>query len=216
MNAVMASSLTWARPSFNISGTPYDNGTGRVSLADAGVAASALAGAELESCASNTGTIWLHNPMTATAINGLQEIRLFIAIISGRLSGPSTASTPLGGHRVPPGASTGGLVAQMSDSACGKAGRTRYAVNVIAPSGPVWFLRRLRRLRYYGTCWMNDRLPAYGCSPGSSAGVGGYHTTLVTLLGIVTLVRRAQKEKACAPMLVTLAGIVMLVRLVQS
>jgi hypothetical protein len=39
---------------------------------------------------------------------------------------------------------------------------------------------------------------------------------LVTLLGIVTLVRRVQNEKACSPMLVTLAGIVRLVRLEQS
>jgi hypothetical protein len=38
---------------------------------------------------------------------------------------------------------------------------------------------------------------------------------LVTLLGIMTLVRRVQKEKACSPMLVTLAGIVTLVRLQQ-
>jgi hypothetical protein len=39
---------------------------------------------------------------------------------------------------------------------------------------------------------------------------------LVTLLGIVTLVRRVQNEKAWSPMLVTLAGIVRLVRLEQS
>ena len=43
-----------------------------------------------------------------------------------------------------------------------------------------------------------------------------YHTLLVTLLGIVTLLRRKQKEKAWSPMLVTLAGIVTLVRLEQS
>jgi hypothetical protein len=38
---------------------------------------------------------------------------------------------------------------------------------------------------------------------------------LVTLWGIVMLVRREQKEKAWSPMLVTLAGIVTLVRLQQ-
>ena len=38
---------------------------------------------------------------------------------------------------------------------------------------------------------------------------------LVTLSGIVTLVRDAQPEKAQAPMLVTLSGIVTLVRDVQ-
>ena len=39
---------------------------------------------------------------------------------------------------------------------------------------------------------------------------------LVTLLGIVTLVRLVQSWNAHAPMLVTLPGIVTLVRLVQS
>ena len=39
---------------------------------------------------------------------------------------------------------------------------------------------------------------------------------LVTLLGIVTLVRLVQPENAPSPMLVTLLGIVTLVRLVQS
>ena len=39
---------------------------------------------------------------------------------------------------------------------------------------------------------------------------------LVTLLGIVTLVRLVQPENAQSPMLVTLLGIVTLVRLVQS
>ena len=39
---------------------------------------------------------------------------------------------------------------------------------------------------------------------------------LVTLLGIVTLVRLVQEENAPPPMLVTLLGIVTLVRLVQS
>ena len=38
---------------------------------------------------------------------------------------------------------------------------------------------------------------------------------LVTLLGIVTLVRLVQEENADPPMLVTLLGIVTLVRLVQ-
>ena len=38
---------------------------------------------------------------------------------------------------------------------------------------------------------------------------------LVTLLGIVTLVRLVQPENAMIPMLVTLLGIVTLVRLVQ-
>ena len=38
---------------------------------------------------------------------------------------------------------------------------------------------------------------------------------LVTLFGIVTLVRDVQKEKASAPMLVTRSGIVTLVRDVQ-
>ncbi len=38
---------------------------------------------------------------------------------------------------------------------------------------------------------------------------------LVTLLGIVTLVRLVQSENAQRPMLVTLSGIVTLVRLVQ-
>ena len=38
---------------------------------------------------------------------------------------------------------------------------------------------------------------------------------LVTLSGIVMLVRPVQLSKALFPMLVTLAGIVMLVRLVQ-
>ena len=38
---------------------------------------------------------------------------------------------------------------------------------------------------------------------------------LVTLLGIVTLVRLVQSENAPSPMLVTLLGIVTLVRLVQ-
>ena len=38
---------------------------------------------------------------------------------------------------------------------------------------------------------------------------------LVTLSGIVTLVRPVQPENAAAPMLVTLSGIVTLVRLVQ-
>ena len=38
---------------------------------------------------------------------------------------------------------------------------------------------------------------------------------LVTLLGIVTLVRLAQLQNAQFPMLVTLSGIVTLVRLVQ-
>ena len=38
---------------------------------------------------------------------------------------------------------------------------------------------------------------------------------LVTLLGIVTLVRLVQPENAWPPMLVTLLGIVTLVRLVQ-
>ena len=38
---------------------------------------------------------------------------------------------------------------------------------------------------------------------------------LVTLLGIVTLVRLVQPENASSPMLVTLLGIVTLVRLVQ-
>ena len=38
---------------------------------------------------------------------------------------------------------------------------------------------------------------------------------LVTLLGIVTLVRLVQPENASFPMLVTLLGIVTLVRLVQ-
>ena len=39
---------------------------------------------------------------------------------------------------------------------------------------------------------------------------------LVTLSGIVTLVRDLQLEKASSPMLVTLSGIVTLVRDVQS
>ena len=39
---------------------------------------------------------------------------------------------------------------------------------------------------------------------------------LVTLSGIVTLVRDVQSKKALAPMLVTLSGIVTLVRDVQS
>ena len=39
---------------------------------------------------------------------------------------------------------------------------------------------------------------------------------LVTLPGMVTLVRPVQPENAQPPMLVTLAGIVMLVRLVQQ
>ena len=39
---------------------------------------------------------------------------------------------------------------------------------------------------------------------------------LVTLLGIVTLVRLVQPQNAQSPMLVTLLGIVTLVRLVQS
>ena len=39
---------------------------------------------------------------------------------------------------------------------------------------------------------------------------------LVTLLGIVTLVRLAQPENAASPMLVTLLGIVTLVRLVRK
>ncbi len=39
---------------------------------------------------------------------------------------------------------------------------------------------------------------------------------LVTLLGIVTLVRLVQEENALSPMLVTLLGIVTLVRLVQA
>jgi hypothetical protein len=34
----------------------------------------------VESCASKTGAIWLHNAMTANAITGLQKIRLFINI----------------------------------------------------------------------------------------------------------------------------------------
>ena len=38
---------------------------------------------------------------------------------------------------------------------------------------------------------------------------------LVTLAGIVTLVRLVQPENASEPMLVTLSGIVTLVRLVQ-
>ena len=38
---------------------------------------------------------------------------------------------------------------------------------------------------------------------------------LVTLLGIVTLVRLVQPSNAASPMLVTLLGIVTLVRLVQ-
>ena len=38
---------------------------------------------------------------------------------------------------------------------------------------------------------------------------------LVTLFGIVMLVRFVQLENACSPMLVTLFGIVMLLRLVQ-
>ena len=38
---------------------------------------------------------------------------------------------------------------------------------------------------------------------------------LVTLLGIVMLVRLVQPQKASSPMIVTLFGIVMLVRLVQ-
>jgi hypothetical protein len=36
--------------------------------------------------------------MTANAILDLQKIRRFIETISGRLSGRSTASIPLGGH----------------------------------------------------------------------------------------------------------------------
>jgi hypothetical protein len=48
-------------------------------LADVGTAASALAGAGLEFCARKTGAIWLHNTMTATAVIGLQGIRLFIS-----------------------------------------------------------------------------------------------------------------------------------------
>jgi hypothetical protein len=94
MNAVMASSPTWARPSFNISGTPGDNWTGRALLAGAGAAASALAGAELESCAHKTGATWLHKAMTATVIINLLGITLFIAIRSG----PSTAATTIGGQ----------------------------------------------------------------------------------------------------------------------
>ena len=39
---------------------------------------------------------------------------------------------------------------------------------------------------------------------------------LVTLLGIVILVRLSHKENAQTPMLVTLLGIVMLVRLLQE
>ncbi len=39
---------------------------------------------------------------------------------------------------------------------------------------------------------------------------------LLTLLGIVMLVRLIQPRKASSPMLVTLFGIVMFVRLVQS
>ena len=39
---------------------------------------------------------------------------------------------------------------------------------------------------------------------------------LVTLLGIVTLVKKGQKAKAYQPMLVTLFGIVMLVKDLQS
>ena len=39
---------------------------------------------------------------------------------------------------------------------------------------------------------------------------------LVTLLGIVMLVKLVHLEKAPSPMLVTLSGIVMLVRLVHS
>src|SRR2546426_664240 len=39
---------------------------------------------------------------------------------------------------------------------------------------------------------------------------------LVTLLGIVTLVRLVQRENAWDPMMVTLLGIVTLVRLVQA
>jgi hypothetical protein len=52
----------------------------RVSLTEAGAAASALAGAGLEFCASKTGAVWLHNTITAKAILGLQKIRLFITI----------------------------------------------------------------------------------------------------------------------------------------
>ena len=39
---------------------------------------------------------------------------------------------------------------------------------------------------------------------------------LVTLFGIVILVRLLQPEKAQSPMLVTLSGIVILVRLLQN
>jgi hypothetical protein len=34
----------------------------------------------VESCASKTGAIWLHNTITAKAILGLQNIRLFITV----------------------------------------------------------------------------------------------------------------------------------------
>jgi hypothetical protein len=80
MNAMMTSSFTLARPSFNTSATPGDNWTGRVSLAGAGAATTALAGAGLEFCASKTGAVWLHNTITAKTILDLQRIRLFIKI----------------------------------------------------------------------------------------------------------------------------------------
>jgi hypothetical protein len=34
----------------------------------------------VESCASKTGAVWLHNTIIANAILGLQNIRLFITI----------------------------------------------------------------------------------------------------------------------------------------
>jgi hypothetical protein len=80
MKAMMTSSPMWARASFNISGTPGDNWTGRFSLGDAGAAATALAGAGLEFCARKTGAIRLHTIVTPKAIVSLQETRLFMAL----------------------------------------------------------------------------------------------------------------------------------------
>jgi hypothetical protein len=52
----------------------------RVPLPEAGAAASALAGAWLESCASTTGAVWLHNNVTTKAVIDLKENRIFITI----------------------------------------------------------------------------------------------------------------------------------------
>jgi hypothetical protein len=52
----------------------------------------------VESCASKTGAIWLHNTMTVTVIINLLGSTLFIAITSGQLNVPSTASNPICGQ----------------------------------------------------------------------------------------------------------------------